>query len=99
MATRPIKQPRRIDPSLVEIGDDIAVEHPEKRGIVTINRGIVASRMESGSTRYYLTKDGATLMAWDAKGINKIKVILYGRDEVPQTTLFELPGEVEKRIA
>lgn len=98
MSPRPIKQPRRIDPSLVEIGDDVSVEHPEDRGVTTTLRGIVAKRVDHGDTRYLMTKEGATLMAWSPKG-NKIKVTLFARDDVPQVTLFEMPEEFKARIA
>lgn len=99
MSPKPIKQPRRIDPSLVEIGDDVSIEHPASRGVTTILRGIVHHRSESGSTRYYHTVEGATLFAYDPTKVNKIKIILYARDDVPQTTLFELPSELEQRFA
>lgn len=99
MSPRPIKQPRRIDPSLVEIGDDISVEHKEDRGITTTLRGIVAKRVESGSTRYYLTKEGATLMAWQPGKSNKFKITLFARDDVPQSSLFDLPDELTERLA
>lgn len=96
---RPIKQPRRIDPSLVEVGDDISVEHPMTKGIITILRGVVHHRSEGGSTRYYHTEEGATLFAYDPTRTNKVKIVLYGRDEMPQSTLFETAEELKERIA
>lgn len=99
MATLPIKQPRRIDPSLIEIGDDILIEHKTERGIATMLRGIVGKRVDSGKTRYLMTNEGATLLAWEPGKINKYKVILFGRDATPQATLFDDMAELSDRIA
>lgn len=98
MTPRPIKQPRRIDPSLVEVGDDISVELPHDRGITTSLRGIIFKRVDSGSTRYYMTKEGATLFAYDPTKVNKIKLTLFARDDMPQSTMFDMP-EIEERLA
>jgi hypothetical protein len=102
MATIPIKQPRRIDPSLVEIGDDISVTFKKDRGLTTTNRGIVGKRMDSGSTRYLLTEEGATLLAWEPSRTKLVEVTLYGREEVPQSTLFDIAEGIDlvkQRIA
>lgn len=98
---RKIGQPRFIDPSLVEEGDEISVEHKENRGIVTTLRGIVAKRRDEGATRYLVTEEGATLLSWDAKGNKQVKVTLFAREEPEGSTIFELAGidEVKKRIA
>lgn len=99
---RKIGQPRFIDPSLVEKGDEISVEHRENRGITTTLRGIVAKRVDSGQTRYLMTEEGATLLAWEPGRASKVKVTLYAREEPEQATIFDLPDdikEVEQRIA
>ena len=99
MSTIAVRQPHRIDPSLVEIGDDISVEHKAERGIITTLRGIVAKRVDSGQTRYMITSEGATLLAWEPGRTNKIKVTLFGRDAKPVETLFDDIEQVELRIA
>lgn len=99
MSTIPIKHPRRIDPSLVEIGDDISVEHKPDRGVTTILRGIVGKRVDNGQTRYLMTVEGATLIAWEPNRLNGYKVTLFGRDEPVQETLFDVRQMVEQRIA
>lgn len=82
--------PQPINPAVIEIGDDISVELPEDRGVTTTIRGIVGKRIDSGATRYLMTAEGATLLAWEAKRRNKQpKVVIYGREEHPQATLFE----------
>lgn len=96
---RPIKQPRRIDPSLVEVGDDVSVELPTDRGITTTLRGIVKSVVRSNATNYYMTEEGATLFAHTPGHVNKIKVTLFARDDVPQTAMFELTEEIKERLA
>ena len=87
MGTIPVRQPRYIDPSVIEIGDDVAVEHTASKGVVTTVRGIVAKRIDSGSTRYYVTAEGGTLFSWEPGKRNGIKVTLFGRSEQPQETL------------
>lgn len=99
MATIPITQPRRIDPSLVEVGDDISVEHKPDRGVTTTLRGIVGKRVDSGQTRYLMTTDGATILAWEPGRLNRYKVTLFGREEMPQEVLFDVRQLVEQRIA
>lgn len=98
MSTVPIKQPRRIDPSLVEIGDDVSVEYKMENGIIKTLRGIVGKRVDTGKTRYLLTKEGATLYSWSPERKAQITITLYGRAEQPQTTLFEI-DEIRERIA
>jgi hypothetical protein len=99
MATFAIKQPRRIDPSLVEIGDDISITRKPERGVTTTLRGIVGKRIDVGATRYMMTDEGATLFAWEAMQTVGLTITLYGREEKPQSTLFELDPEIERRIA
>lgn len=92
------REPQAIDPAVIEIGDDISVELPEDRGVTTTLRGIVAKRVDHGATRYLMTQEGATLLAWEAKRRNKApKVLIYGREEHPQATLFEAPVDEEIR--
>lgn len=97
--TYAIKQPRRIDPSLIEIGDDIFVEFPKGRGIVTSNRGIVGKIVKSGSARFLCTVEGATIMSWTPGSVNKVKVTLYGRAEKVTDTLFDDMESIKERIA
>ena len=99
---RKIGQPRLIAPSLVEEGDEISVEHKPDRGITTTLRGIVAKRVDSGDTRYMMTEEGATLLAWGPKENRKVKVTLISREEPDQATMFDLPEDIEdirKRVA
>lgn len=98
MKTLPIGQPRFIDPSLLDIGDDISVEYPKDRGIATTLRGIIGKRVESGRSVYYTTNEGATLLAWEPGRANKIRVVLFGRAAEPQETL-DLWDEINKRTA
>lgn len=100
--TVPIKQPRIIRPEIVECGDDISVElHDATRGVKTILRGIVGKRVVNGSTRYYMTKEGGTLFAFEPGRTPHYKITLYGRSEVVSDTLFELEvnTEVKERLA
>lgn len=101
MITKPIKRPRRIDPSLIDLGDDISVEHKPVKGVTMTLRGIVAMR-GLGSTRYLATAEGATLLAWEPGKTSRVKVTLYGRAEPEQATLFDVldsMDEVRARIA
>lgn len=96
------RQPQSIDPAVIEIGDDISVELPADRGVTTSLRGVVGKRVDHGSTRYLMTAEGATLLAWEAKRRNKgPKVTIYGREEHPQATLFDAPidDEIRDRLA
>lgn len=101
MATFAIKQPRRIDPSLIEIGDDIAVEHGPARGLTTTLRGIVAKEVKSGSTKFLMTSEGATILAWEIGKPIGVKITLYGREEFPQESLFDKTPieELKERLA
>jgi hypothetical protein len=85
---RKIGQPRFIDPSLVETGDEISVEHTVNKGVTTTVRGIVAERLEQGSMRRFITSEGGTLMAWEPGRIAKIRVTLYAREEPENATIF-----------
>ena len=99
MSTIPIGRPRRIDASLVEIGDDISVEHEAERGLTPSVRGIVAKKVILNNVRHYMTKEGATIMSWTPNAVSKVKVTLYGRDAKPMETLFDDMDIVRKRIA
>lgn len=99
MGTKAIGQPRRIDPSLVEIGDDISVQLKSDRGIVTTLRGVVGKRLDHGKVRYLMTNEGATLLAWEPNTTKRVIVTLFGREEYPQESMFELPQEIQERIA
>lgn len=98
MSTIPIGRPRIIDASMVDIGDDISVEYPEERGVTTTLRGVIAKRMMSGQSRYFMTKDGATLVSWEPNKKSRVKVTLFGREEFPQETL-DFMDEVRSHIA
>lgn len=94
--------PHKLDPSLIELGDTISVAHKRNQGIVTILEGVVYERKDSGNVRYFVTKEGATLLAW-IPGRNDVKVTLLSRPEVRQQTLFEFDNSfldvVKERIA
>lgn len=90
--------PWEINPSLIEIGDDIEVHLPAKQGIKSTNRGVVASRKDVGSTRYYLTAENGTIFAADSKLPKRVKVFIYGRETVPQETLFDAMDAVRERM-
>lgn len=94
--------PRKIDPSLIELGDTISVVHKRNQGIVTILEGVVHERKDSGNVRYFVTKEGATLLAW-IPGRHDVKVTLLSRPEFKQQTLFEFDNGfldgVKERIA
>ncbi len=94
-----IGHPHYIDPSLIEIGDEVIVHHKPKRGITMTLTGIVAKRVDEGATRYLSTKEGSTLLAWSPKKNADIKVVLLSREASENTALFNLPEEVERRIA
>lgn len=85
---RKIGQPRFIDPSLIELGDEISVEHKPDHGITTTLQGIVAKRADAGETRYLMTKEGATLLAWSPKRNAKYRVTLIAREEPENATIF-----------
>lgn len=99
MKTLAIGQPRLIDPSLVEKGDDISVEYVRDKGIITTLRGIVGKRVDSGKSRYLLTTEGATLLSWSPDRKSRIKVTLFGRAELAHPTMFDLPEELAERMA
>lgn len=99
--TIPIKSPRTIDPSLIEQGDDISVEIIKpNRGIKTTKRGIVAKKIYSGKSQFYLTAEGATLFSFEPGRSHGLKIMLYGRAEVVSDTLFDIEmPTVRARIA
>ncbi len=99
MATFAIKTPRRIDPSLVEHGDDISVEHKPERGLTSSVRGIVDKIAVIGSGRHFLTSEGATILVWFPGKANTAKITLYGRAEAVQDVLFDNMDELRNRIA
>ena len=90
--------PHTIDPSLIEIGDEIYVEHPKRKGVRTYVRGIVAHRSEHGKSRILSTAEGGTLLAWSPAGREGVKVLLYSRLEQTQEQLSLFP-EIEERIS
>lgn len=89
---RKIGQPREIDASLIEIGDDISAEYKKDNGITMTLRGIVGKRIDLGKSRHLMTSEGATIVSWEPKNPRAIKVILYGREEPEQSTIFDLPA-------
>lgn len=95
---RKIGQPRFIDPSLVEEGDEISVEHIANKGVTTTVRGIVDKRLEQGTMRRFITAEGGTLMAWEPGRLPKYRVTLYAREEPANATMFDLPIEIEERM-
>ena len=95
---RKIGQPRFIDPSLIEEGDEISVEHREDKGITMTLRGIVDQCVDRGATRLLITKEGATLLAWSPGRINRVRVTLFAREEPDKATMFDLPEEIRERM-
>lgn len=92
--------PRRISPELIELGDDIEVTMKADRGITTTLRGIVGKRIDSGATRYLLTEEGATLLAWEPNTTKIVRCILHSRLIKPNETLFsDSLDEIRERIA
>ena len=94
------KTPMEIDHSLIEIGDEISVEHKADRGIQTILKGIVGDRIYQGDVRLIVTIEGATLLAWEPKRKGTLKIFLHSRATQPQTTLFDddALSEIRERI-
>lgn len=90
MSNRVSNLPRRIDPSLVEIGDKISVIHKRDRGITMTLEGVVADRVDHGKTRRFVTSENATLFAFDVDSKPTVTVTLITRQAVPQATLFEV---------
>lgn len=95
---RKIGQPRFIDVSLIENGDEISVEYPTDRGITTTLKGIVDHRTDHGKTRYLMTAENATLVSWEPKKNAKVRVTLYSRLEPEGATIFDLPDEIRERM-
>lgn len=93
--------PHTIDPSLIETGDEISVQHKKDQGVELTLRGIVGKRVDSGNVRYLCTKEGATLLAWEPSRKGTIKVLLWSREEITQQTLFsaDFLDETKDRIA
>lgn len=99
---RKIGQPRFIDPSLVEEGDEISVEHKEDKGITTILKGVVAKRIDTGAVRRYTTSENATLFAYEPGKPVRVRITLFAREEPTNAGLFDIEesiNEVRKRIA
>jgi hypothetical protein len=101
--------PQVIDPSLIEIGDEISVHHKKDQGVEHILRGIVGKRIDSGNVRYLCTEEGATLLAWEPSRVG-ITVMKHSYETKPHDTLFDIAevmdpfasnelGELKKRIA
>lgn len=99
--TVPIRRPRFIAPELVEIGDDVEVEIVKaNRGIKTKKRGIVGKRVYSGKARFYTTEEGATIFSFEPGKPTGIKIMLYGRAEHVEESLFDMGNdEIRERIA
>lgn len=91
--------PRTIQPSLIEKGDTIKVTHREDRGVTTTLTGTVGKRVDSGNTRYLMTEQGATLLAWGPNENKAVNVLLLHRPEAEQATMFDMPVGLETRIA
>jgi hypothetical protein len=89
--------PRTIQPSLIEIGDTVKVTHREERGITTTLTGTVGKRMDHGNTRYLMTHDGATLLAWGPTENKAIDVMLLHRPELTPEPL-EMFDEIMERV-
>lgn len=87
--------PREIKPELVEIGDTISVTFPRDGGLTVTHVGRVAKATTHGKTRYLITAEGATVLAWEPTG-NRVKIILLKREPVPGETLFEMSDNMHE---
>lgn len=99
--TTPIRQPRLIDPSLIEVGDDISVTMKPNKGIISTKRGIVAKKVYSGKSQFYMTEEGSTIFAFEPGRSHGLTIMLYGRAQVVSETLFEVDNlaDVKMRLA
>ena len=94
-----LRLPRAIDPSLIEVGDTIRVSIPADKGVEVTYTGTVHHRNDHGSTRYLLTEEGATILAWEVKGNKKVQVLLLKRAEPVQSTLSFFDTDIPERLA
>jgi hypothetical protein len=92
----PLTFPREINPSLIEKGDKIRVTLPEDKGIVNIKIGVVFHIHQHGSTRYLMTDEGATLVAWEPSR-KSVKIELLDRPIFEQAPLWS--DELERESA
>lgn len=93
-----LREPRDIDPALVEIGDEISVHHKAKNGVSMSLRGIVAARNDHGKTRTYVTSENGTLFSVNTTQRHGLTITLHSRSEMPGQSLFEI-DEIRERLA
>lgn len=91
--------PEKIDPSLINIGDEISVEHKSDNGLTTTVRGIVGKQASFHSVKHLMTDQGATILTWTPGKDHGLKVMRHSKLEMVQNTLFDAMDEVRKRIA
>jgi hypothetical protein len=81
---------RQVPPELVEIGDRINVELPEKLGITTVKTGVVHRRIDSGDNREYYTVKGGFLFRWNPHRSFGYKITILDRTPIPGVSLFDV---------
>ena len=89
--------PRILDPSLIIVGDTIAVNHPDDLGVHYTVEGRVAAIHENTRNKNFVTKEGGILLTWKAGDRSRVKVWLLRRDPHPQTPMFGM-DEIRERI-
>jgi hypothetical protein len=76
-------------PELVEIGDKVSVELPDKLGISTTKIGVVHRRIDNGDNREYYTDKGGFLFRWNPKRSFGYKITILGSTPVAGISLFD----------
>ena len=89
--------PRILDPSLIDIGDTIAVKYPDDLGVLYTMEGRVAAIHTNTRNTNFVTKEGGILLTWRAGDRTKIKVWLLKREEVAQIPMFGM-DEIRERL-
>jgi hypothetical protein len=90
--------PRIIDPSLIVVGDNIAVKYPDDLGVLYTMEGKVAALHSNSRNTNFVTKEGGILLTWRAGDRTRIKVWLLKREPVAQTPMFGM-DEIRERIS
>ena len=92
-----VNLPRILDPSLIDIGDTIAVKYPDDLGVLYTVEGTVAAIHTNTRNTNFVTKEGGILLTWKAGDKKKIKVWLLKRSPIEQTPMFGM-DEIRERI-
>jgi hypothetical protein len=90
--------PRKIDPSLIQEGDEIIVRWPKEQGVATTMEGRVHElRLGSSGFTHFITREGGRLMTWKVGDKSRLNVTLTHRDLVTQIPLFGM-DEIRERM-